>query len=93
MIPGTIDHQGPLSMEFSRKEYWNWLPFPTPEDLPDAGIKAVSSVSPALADGFYTTAPPGKPKYVLLGTKYDLLICNHKMSRKWSCIGAVFVCC
>ena len=35
----TVAHQVPLSMQFSRKEYWNGLPFPSPEDLPDPGIK------------------------------------------------------
>ena len=36
------------------------LPFPTPEDLPDSGIKPVSPVSPALAGGFFTTKPQRK---------------------------------
>ena len=35
----TVAHQAPLSMEFSRQEYWNGLPFPSPGDLPDPGIK------------------------------------------------------
>ena len=48
-------------MKFSRQEYWSRLPFPTPEDLPDPGIKPTSPVSPALADGFFTTVPPGEP--------------------------------
>jgi len=47
-------------MEFSRQKYWSRLPFPPPEDLPDPGIKPTSSVSPVLAGGFFTTAPPGK---------------------------------
>ena len=38
-----------------------WVAFPTPEDLPDPGIKPVHLASPALADGFFTTLPPGKP--------------------------------
>ena len=38
--PGT--HQAPLSMEFSRQEYWSGLPFPSPGDLPDPGIKPAS---------------------------------------------------
>ena len=42
-------------------EYWSGLPFPTPGDLPDSGIKPTSPESPALAGGFFTTAPPGKP--------------------------------
>ena len=37
--PGTIACQAPLSMAFSRQEYWSGLPFPPPGDLPDAGIK------------------------------------------------------
>jgi len=37
--PWTVDRQVPLSMEFSRQEYWNGLPFPTPGDLPEQGIK------------------------------------------------------
>ena len=48
----------PLSMQFSRQDYWSGLPFPSPEDLPDPRIKATS---PVLADGFFIV-PPGKPK-------------------------------
>ena len=44
-----------LSMEFSRQEYWNGLPFPTQGNLLDPRIEPVS---PALAHGFFTTAPP-----------------------------------
>ena len=53
----TIDYQGPLSMGFVRQEYWSGLPFPSPGDLPDPGIKPGS---PALAGRFFTTEPPGK---------------------------------
>ena len=42
------------------------MPFPTPEGLPDPGIKPLSLVSPALAGGFFTTVPPGKPLMVPL---------------------------
>ena len=59
--PWTAAHQAPLSVEFSRQEYWSGLPFPTPGDLPDPEIEPVSLASPALADGFFTTAPVGKP--------------------------------
>ena len=48
-------------MEFPRQEYWSGLPFPFPGDLPDPGIEPMSPVSPALAGGFFTTEPPGKP--------------------------------
>ena len=42
-----VAHQAPLSMEFSRQEYWSRLPFPSPEDLPDPGIEPASLMSPA----------------------------------------------
>ena len=51
----TVACQAPLSMEFSRQEYWSKFPFPTPEDLPDTSIKPAALVSPALA-GFFTTS-------------------------------------
>ena len=50
-------------MGFSRQEYWNGLPFPSPGDLPDPGIKPQS---PALEADALTSEPPGKPK----GCKY-----------------------
>ena len=52
----TAACQAPLSMGFSRQEYWSELPCPSPGDLPDPGIKSVSLTSPALADGFFTTS-------------------------------------
>ena len=52
----TGTHQAPLSMEFSREEYWSGLLFPPPGDLPDPGIELVSLKSPALAGGFFTTS-------------------------------------
>ena len=57
----SVACQAPLSVEFSRQEYWSGLPFPPLEDLPDPGIKPTSPVPPALAGGFFTTEPPGKP--------------------------------
>ena len=53
--PWAVAHQAPLSMEFSRKEYWSGLPCPPPEDLPDPGIELMSLRSPALARTFFTT--------------------------------------
>ena len=47
-------------MEFSSQEYWSGLPFPSPGDLPGTGIEPGS---PALAGGFFTAEPPGKPVY------------------------------
>ena len=58
----SVAHQAPLSMEFSRQEFWSVLLFPIPGDLPNhPGIKPSSPAVPALAGGFFTTAPPGKP--------------------------------
>ena len=56
--PCTIARQLPLSMEFSRQEYWSGLPFPTPRDLPDPRVKPTS---PVLAGGIFTTESPGSP--------------------------------
>ena len=61
--PRTAAHQAPLSMEFSRQEYWSGLPFPTPGDFPDLEIELKS---PALSGRFFTTEPPGKP-FILIG--------------------------
>ena len=61
MTPWTVACQAPLSMGFSRQEYWSGLPFPPPDDVPDSGIEPTSPVSPALAGGFFTTVTLGKP--------------------------------
>ena len=58
MTPWTTAHQAPLSMGFPRQEYWSGLLFPPPGDLPDPGIEPMS---PELADGFFSTEPPGNP--------------------------------
>ena len=62
--PWTIACQAPLPMGFSRPEYWSRLSFPTPGHLPNPGIKPTSLASPALADGLFTTEPPGKPMWI-----------------------------
>ena len=51
--PWTVACQTPLSMVFSRQEYWRGLPFPTPGDLPDPEIEPTSPESPALTAGFF----------------------------------------
>ena len=70
--PWTVSHQAPLSMGFSRQEYWNGLPFPSPGDLSNPGIKPVS---PALAGRLFTMAPSGKP--ILFIIKYYSVIRRH----------------
>ena len=52
----TVAHQAPLSMGFSRWEYWNGLPCPPPGDLPDPRIEPTPLLSSALADRFFTTS-------------------------------------
>ena len=74
MIPWTIAHQ---AMEFSRLEYWNGLPFPTPRDLPNPGMESTSLASLAAEGGFFTAVPPGKP--VRCWASYnicDFIICK-----------------
>ena len=59
VMPQTVAHQTPPSMGFSRQEYWSGLPFPSPGDLLDAGIKPASLASPVVAGRFFTSEPPG----------------------------------
>ena len=59
VTPWTIACQAPLSMGFSRQEYWSGLPFPSPGDLPNPGIEPRS---PALQADSLPSEPPGKPK-------------------------------
>ena len=58
VTPWTVACQSPLSMGFPKQEYWSGLQFTSPKDLPDLGI---GPTSPALAEGFFTTEPPGQP--------------------------------
>ena len=55
VILGTVAHQAPLSMGFSKQEYWSGLPCPPPGDLPDPGIEPMSLTSPALAGRLFAT--------------------------------------
>ena len=52
----TVAHMAPLSMRFSRQEYWSGLSCPPAGDLPDPGFEPASLMSPALADEFFTTS-------------------------------------
>ena len=67
--PWTVASQVPLSTGFPSQEYWNGLPFPSPEDLPNPGIK---SKYPALAGGFFTTQSLGKSKFLKENTFQDV---------------------
>ena len=63
--PMTVAHQAPLSLEFSRQEYWSGLPCPSPGNLPDPGIKPRS---PSLQAGSLPSEPAGKPKHTLFAS-------------------------
>ena len=60
--PWTVACQAPLSMRFSKQEYWSGLPCPPPGDLPDPGIRThIILRHPGWASEFFTTVSPGKP--------------------------------
>ena len=65
MTPWTVAHQAPLSMGFSRQEYWSGLPFPSPGDLPDPGMELGS---PALQADSLPIELSGKPTNTGVGT-------------------------
>ena len=67
MTQRTGAQEAPLSMGFSRQEYWSGLPFPPAGDLPDPGIEPASPVAPALAGRLFSTGPPGKPVVSVTG--------------------------
>ena len=70
--PGTVVLQDPLSMGFSRQEYWSGLSSPSPRDLPDPGIEPMSLI-PALAGGFSSTSTAWEAPY----------ICIHKYTGRY----------
>ena len=77
----TAAGQAPLSMGFSREEFWSGVPCPPPRDLSNPGIEPTFLKSPTLAGGFFTTKAPGKPtilQYPLLNMNfYDKIKCIH----------------
>ena len=72
---GTVACQAPLSMEFSRQEYWGGLPFPPPRDLPNTGMEPKSLTSSALAVDSLPLSHLGSP-YTYIHTYIH--ICMHK---------------
>ena len=81
-------HQVPLSMEFSRQEYQVGLPFPTPEDLPDPGIKLLSLAAHALAGEFFTAEPPEfyKPSFNFITCQFVV----HTLKQKKDIVTSFF---
>ena len=78
MTPWTIAYQVPLSMGFSRQEYWSWLPFPSPGDLPHPGIKSLSLVHCRwiLYHGGIGEAPESLFMHVNISHIFSLNSCN-----------------
>ena len=60
--PWIVAYQAPLSMGFSRQEYWSGLPCPSQGDLPDPGIEPASSAAPALQADCLSPSHQGSPK-------------------------------
>ena len=69
VTPWTVSHQAPLSMKFSRQEYWSGLPFPSPGDLCKPGIKPTS---PALQADSLPLSHLGSPSVTIPPTYYGL---------------------
>jgi len=80
VTPWPVANKVPLPMEFPRQQYWSGLSFPSPGDIPDPGIKSVSSVSPGLPGGFFTTEPPGKLLSFLHLKTNNLALVTKKLS-------------
>ena len=75
VTPRNVDQQAPLSVEFSRQGYWSRFPFPSTGDLPNPGIKPTAPMAPALTGRFFTTVPPGKSLWNLVGVnKYEFIL-------------------
>ena len=61
VTPQAVACQASLSVRFSKQDYWSGLPFPSPGDLPDSGIEAVSSVAPVLQADSLPLSHHGNP--------------------------------
>ena len=86
VTPWTVACQAPLSMGFSRLEYWSGLPFPSAGDLPGPGIKPKS---PALQVDSLPSEPPGKPSGEQAG---PLLVTGKGPRKPWFCISGCCIC-
>ena len=89
--PWTVAYEAPLSMEFSRQEYWSGLPFPSPGDLSDPGIKpgspalqadALPSEPPILGQKMYYSLVKGKNVSSLLSITDTVLLKNSHPTEK-----------
>ena len=74
--PWTVAYQASPSMGFSRQEYWSGLPFPSPRDLPDPGIKPGS---PALEADALTSEPIITDKYLVISSQWGNLVNTNRI--------------
>ena len=84
MSPWTVAHQAPLSMEFSRQEYWSGWPFPPPGDLPDSGVEPGSL---AMQADSLPSESPGKPKRGMGADQRRLVVqraWTNKLGERWN---------
>ena len=79
--PWTAAHQVPLSMEFSRQEYWSGLPFPPPGDLPNPGLKLMSSASLALQADSLPLSHQGSPSFTWSIDIFNVFMYNRRSTR------------
>ena len=86
VTPWTVAHQAPLSMGFSRQEYWSGLLCSSPGDLPDPGIEPEPLMSPALAGRFFTNS-------AIREAQFQSQLQGITMDNIWKCIGVYpFIC-
>ena len=83
-IPWTVALQVPLSIGFSRQEYWSGLPCPPPEDLPNPGIKPESSPSPALQVDSLSLSHQGSPQTQYSDTNMLVAQCVWLFKSPWA---------
>ena len=85
VTPWTVAYQAPLSMGFSRQEFWSGLPFPSPGDLPDPGIEPWS---PSLQAGVLPSEPPGSPVVCIHRWVHEhRVVCAYSglLRQPWKC--------
>ena len=93
VTPWTVAHQAPLSMGFSRQEYWRGLPCPPPGDLPNLGTEPVSLLSPESSGRFFTTKRhPSNFLPIKFGLKFQFLIRARKASGMQACPDHPLIC-
>ena len=93
--PWAVAHQAPLSVEFSRQEYWSRFPFPSSRDLSHPGIQPASLMTPRLAGKFLTNWTTGEilhPRSVKVKVKSCPTLCDPwtvatKLLRPWDSSG------